>query len=332
MSGWIKFEKDLRTDPRFLRMAKAYVTQVRITPALAATQLVGALVTLWCYADTHIREDDTLDLGPDEIDELIGIQGFVALMPTDWLEVLDTDRVKLPRFQEHNGTDAKKKALTAKRVARHRVRNVTQERIGGEVDSNACALPDQTRPDQDHRDTSAATRPAHDSRGTQFGTGDWFLDFKLAFPDRAGAQPWSRARKAANARLAEGHSANQFLEGARRYAGYCESAGKLNTEFVMQAATFLGPDKQFMRDWRAAETPATRAAAKRAESEQRERDDLRVRAEKVGVPPPTSDEDVGNCRVRVERAETNARDIDYRRGLDRRGPQPVSDLLARKTA
>jgi hypothetical protein len=148
VSGWIKFEKDVRTDPRFLRMLKAHVTQVRITPALGATQLVGALVNLWCYADTHIREDDTLDLGTHEIDELIGIEGFAALMPVDWLEVVHEHCVKLPGFQEHNGTDAKKKALTQKRVARHRIRNVTQERINGAVDSNAHALPDQTRPDQ----------------------------------------------------------------------------------------------------------------------------------------------------------------------------------------
>lgn len=148
MSAWIKFEKDVRTDPRFLRMCRAHVTQERINAPLAATQLVGALVTLWCYADTHIREDDTLDLGSDEIDELVGIQGFVALMPTDWLEVIDAHCVKLPGFQEHNGTEAKKRALTQKRVARHRVRNVTHERSNHPSSGNAIALPDQTRLDQ----------------------------------------------------------------------------------------------------------------------------------------------------------------------------------------
>lgn len=150
-SGWIKFEKDVRTDPRFLRMLKAFranVTQVRNSERMAVTLLVGCLVELWCYADTHIREDDTLDIGTDEIDELVGVEGFAALMPIDWLEVIDPNRIKLPGFQEHNGTKAKKKALTAKRVAKHRVKIVTQGRNTDEVDSNAGALPDQTRPDQ----------------------------------------------------------------------------------------------------------------------------------------------------------------------------------------
>jgi hypothetical protein len=161
LSGWIKFEKDVRTDPRFLRMRKSLlasdVTQVRITPTMAATLLAGCLVELWCYADTHIREDDTLDLGTDEIDELVGVEGFAALMPADWLEVIDQHCVKLPGFQEHNGTDAKKKAQTQKRVARHRVRTVTQERNEDVAECNAGALPDQTRPDQTKPDKTIRT-------------------------------------------------------------------------------------------------------------------------------------------------------------------------------
>lgn len=157
MSGWIKIEKDLLTDPRFLRMVHAYsnavVTQGRCEPPRAVTHLLGCLTNLWVYADTHIREDDTLDLGTDEIDQLIGITGFTKLMPVDWLEIIDEHRVKLPGFQDHNGTEAKKKALTAKRVARYRDRNVTQERINVTPVRNAVELPDQTRPDQ--------TRPNH---------------------------------------------------------------------------------------------------------------------------------------------------------------------------
>jgi hypothetical protein len=239
MSGWIKFEKDVRTDPRFLRMLKAHVTQMRITHALGVTQLAGALVNLWCYADTHIREDDTLDLGPTEIDDLIGIEGFSALMPIDWLEVLDTNRVKLPGFQEHNGTEAKKRALTQKRVARHRIRNVTQERNGSEVGSNVVALPDQTRPDQTRprKNPSASLTPA------------WFAEFKSAYPTRSGDQGWRKAERAANARVAEGHVPREMIDGALRYAAYCRASQKTGTEFVKQACTFLGPDKPFLLPW-----------------------------------------------------------------------------------
>jgi len=161
MGGWVKLEKSLRDDPRFLRMVRTLcaaqnVTQERISRPCAVTLLLGGLAQLWMYADTHVREDDTLDLGPDEINELIGIEGFVQLMPLDWIEILDANCVKLPEFHTHNGTDAKKKALTAKRVARHRIRNVTQESNARADVCNASELPDKTRLDK--------TRPEEEPR------------------------------------------------------------------------------------------------------------------------------------------------------------------------
>ncbi len=156
MSGWIKVEKDLETDPRVLRMARALARQFGFFPtdvlldacnavALpAVTLVVGALTRLWIYGDSHARADDTLDLGPAEIDEWLGIPGFCALMPPDWLRVIDENTVELPGFHDHNGVEARKKALGAKRVQAHRERK-KRESVSTR---NADALPDQTRPDQ----------------------------------------------------------------------------------------------------------------------------------------------------------------------------------------
>lgn len=100
-------------------------------------------------------------------------------------------------------------------------------------------------------DPSASSTPAKGgavavSRGTD---PDWFLDFKLAYPPRSGDQGWRKAMRAANARMSEGHTVEEFVAGARRYAVFCESAGKAGTEYVKQAATFLGPDKPFLLPW-----------------------------------------------------------------------------------
>ena len=76
-----------------------------------------------------------------------------------------------------------------------------------------------------------------------------FAEFKSLYPARSGDQPWSRALKAINARLREGHQWSDFLEGATRYAAFCESVKRTGTEFVKQAATFCGPDKAFLEDW-----------------------------------------------------------------------------------
>ena len=76
-----------------------------------------------------------------------------------------------------------------------------------------------------------------------------FDKFFAEYPKRAGNNPKARAFKAYRARLSEGHTANEILEGATRYATYCQSTGKVGTEFVLQAATFLGPDKPFTQAW-----------------------------------------------------------------------------------
>lgn len=67
---------------------------------------------------------------------------------------------------------------------------------------------------------------------------------------------WRGAIRAGNARIAEGHTPWEFLQGASRYREYCAMTGKIGTEFVKQAATFLGPAKPFLEPW---SPPATKA-------------------------------------------------------------------------
>lgn len=156
--AWIKFEKDLLTDPRVLRIAKTLQARWKLYEEIAAgdglgmsndealpavTLVCGALVRIWSLADTHVGTDDVLPLGFDELDEHLGIPGFCALLPADWLVRIDDTSVKLPNFHAHNGTEAKRNAVTQKRVAAFRSRN-------------APPLPDQTKTRPDHRSTRAA--------------------------------------------------------------------------------------------------------------------------------------------------------------------------------
>jgi hypothetical protein len=149
--AWIKFEKDLLTDPRVLKIGKSLRARhvVIENPDLTAgedlaelarnheplpdvTLVCGALVRIWSLADTHVDENDVLPLGFNDIDSLIGVPGFCRLMPLEWIEEIDKDSVRLPNYHGHNGTEAKRKAVTQKRVAAFRARN-------------ARALPDQTK-------------------------------------------------------------------------------------------------------------------------------------------------------------------------------------------
>lgn len=161
-------------------------------------------------------------------------------------ELVNTKEVfKQKRFLGDNGKirswDKRqfKSDSSTERVREHRKR----QRNDDETLRNVTVTPSDT---DSEKTTTAGKPPTRVSRET---CPDWLLDFKLAYPARAGDQGWRRAVKAANARIAEGHTPEEFIEGAKRYGAHCATLGKVGTEFVKQAATFLGPDKPFLEPW-----------------------------------------------------------------------------------
>ena len=76
-----------------------------------------------------------------------------------------------------------------------------------------------------------------------------FEDFKSIYPDREGSQRWRAAKKACRARLREGHSWTDLTAGAERYRDYCRAKNIVGGQFVMQAATFCGPELHFLESW-----------------------------------------------------------------------------------
>lgn len=264
MGGWIKIEKNLTESMRFRRVVRALkdnalrgVTDQRDEIVVSLT--VGALVRFWMFADSQIDDDNTLAITLDEINELVGIEGFAQALPADWLQVIDPNHVQLPNFLEHNGSSEKLRRDNARRQSeyRHRqhARNVTRD-VTASNDSND-ARPDHTRLGKTilkpKNPTASATPSTSQAvtvpRETPDDEPGWWLQFKLAYPDRAGDQGWRKAIRAARARIGEGHHPNEFVAGAARYATFCRATGSLGSEFVKQAATFLGPDKPFLLPW-----------------------------------------------------------------------------------
>ena len=176
MSGWIKLEKDLLTDPRLLALAAKLAKRVTVNrlcavthPSVTVTLAYGALARLWVIGDTHIGEKDILALGAAQINQLIGIDGFCELLPRDWLQILDGERVKLPNFHTHNGTIARTRALAASRQERWR-KSVTPKRDKSKRTTvtarNASALPDL---DLDLDTKSAHARDGNAAAGSLAG-------------------------------------------------------------------------------------------------------------------------------------------------------------------
>lgn len=69
------------------------------------------------------------------------------------------------------------------------------------------------------------------------------------YPNRVGSNPKKRAYNAWEARISEGALIQDMVWGLACYADFCGATGKTGTEYVMQAATFFGPDKHYENDW-----------------------------------------------------------------------------------
>lgn len=168
MSGYVILSKDLVTDIRFRRVVRAYIASrerhasdaTALSYETGVTHVLGALAQLWIFADTHIRDDNTIEASVDEIDELVGIAGFCKLLPADWLQVLEPNCIQLTDFLQHNGTVAKKKANHAKRQARYRDRQKTgkddatpspRAKPRDAVASPSLPLPTQPNPNEEKR-------------------------------------------------------------------------------------------------------------------------------------------------------------------------------------
>jgi hypothetical protein len=251
LSGWIKVEKDLSNDPRVLKMASRLSHADVTLGSRSRLVVVGALVTLWWYADTHIGDDDVLAIGADEVDELVGLKGFCALMPQDWLQVLDADHVKLIDYVAHNGSHAKNTALAQKRQQRHREKPTSTSR-SRHAPVTQDALPDKT----ETRQRQDLKKKTTDRAAAQPEPGE-FVELRRDFPKRAGSHRWQDALGAYRARLHEGTTPQAILSGVRRYAAFIRATGKEGTEYVQQAATFLGKNRGFELPWHPPAKPET---------------------------------------------------------------------------
>ncbi|WP_449567066.1 DNA-binding protein [Lelliottia nimipressuralis] len=69
------------------------------------------------------------------------------------------------------------------------------------------------------------------------------------YPKRAGGNSKADAFKAWNARVKSGVTAQDMVAGVKRYGAYLAATGKLNTEYVQQAATFFGPSCHYENEW-----------------------------------------------------------------------------------
>lgn len=76
-----------------------------------------------------------------------------------------------------------------------------------------------------------------------------FAAIWAAYPKRGGGNSRKMALRAFRARLAKGADPDAILAGVQQYAEYVRAVGDEGTKYVMQAATFLGPDEHYAEPW-----------------------------------------------------------------------------------
>ncbi len=119
MAGdWIKMRSNLWDDPRVARL-------VDLTDSGEAC-VVGALYWLWATADQHSEDGILHGLTLRAIDRKTGLQGFgAALIEIGWLAD-HPEGVRIVRFDEHNGSSAKRRSTDAQRKAAVRSLSATE--------------------------------------------------------------------------------------------------------------------------------------------------------------------------------------------------------------
>jgi hypothetical protein len=126
MAGdWLKMRSALWDDPRVVRLQTLLTAAGAIPRRAARATVCGALFRIWSIGDAHSVDGLLPGYDAAAVDEAVMIRGFAeALAAVGWLVILP-DSVSIPRFEEHNGSSAKRRAQEAFRMAgkRESVRN-----------------------------------------------------------------------------------------------------------------------------------------------------------------------------------------------------------------
>lgn len=106
----------LRSSPKVVRIASA----LKADGCPDRLRVVGALHAVWSLADEHSADGRLDGYTLETLDDLIGWAGFSSAMKdVDWLNI-DKQGIEVPRFDEHNGASAKRRAMESERKRRGR--------------------------------------------------------------------------------------------------------------------------------------------------------------------------------------------------------------------
>jgi hypothetical protein len=108
---WLKIEHTTPDKPEVQRVAR----QLGIERDAA----FGKFFRMWCWFDKETFDGVAPGIGLEEIDDTVRAKGFAAAaLEVGWLKVDEAGSLVMPKFAEFCGEGAKRRALTAWRVAK----------------------------------------------------------------------------------------------------------------------------------------------------------------------------------------------------------------------
>jgi hypothetical protein len=129
MAGdWIKMRIDLQTHPKVFRMVSALQAD--------RLRIIGGLHIAWSIFDTHSDDGVLHGYSVDAMDAVIGWPGFTqAMVDVEWAAIEDGGSLVMPRFDEHNGASAKRRANDSERKRNDRKSNSVRNVSASDADS-----------------------------------------------------------------------------------------------------------------------------------------------------------------------------------------------------
>lgn len=141
--NWIAIERATIDKPELLRIARKL--------KLSSDAVLGKLVRLWFWFDSHSVDGRVDGVVSTDIDRLVDARGFAqTLSSVGWLQIDEKRQtIVMPNFERHHGKSAKKRALATKRQQRWRDRKASGD-VDAPVDASASTtIPNHTNPNRE---------------------------------------------------------------------------------------------------------------------------------------------------------------------------------------
>lgn len=120
---WIKIVRNLEKKPEVIAIARACKK--------SRLEVVGLLVRFWGWMDEISVDGNNLSLTSEDVDEVVDLPGFAAAMRHEkWLAGRDGS-LQIPKFERHNGSSAKARALEAEAKRLRRLSDSLSDNMSG---------------------------------------------------------------------------------------------------------------------------------------------------------------------------------------------------------